>query len=70
MKVSGKALSANFISEKTAQKCNVSQNNTKHKACQSPSIDVKAIEGVSSCCRTIAKCQKDTSVTKMGKQFL
>ena len=37
---------------------------------QSPSIDVNAIEGVSSCCLTIAKCQNDTSVTKMGKPFL
>ena len=70
MKVSGKALSANFISEKTAQKYNVSQNNTTYKAYQSPSIDVKAIEGVSSCCLTIAKCQNDTSVTKIGKPFL
>ena len=71
MKVSGKALRANFISEKTSQKCNVSQNNmTPYNAYQSPIIDVKAIEGVSSCCLTIAKCQNDTSVTKMGKPFL
>ena len=69
MKVSGKALSANFISEKTTQKCNVSQITT-YKPDQSPSIDVNAIEGVSSCCLTIAKCQNDTSVTKMGKPFL
>ena len=72
MKVSGKAPSANFISEKTTQKCNVSQNNlnTTYNAYQSPSIDVKAMEGVSNCCLTIAKCQNDTSVTKTGKPFL
>ena len=70
MKVSGKALSANFISEKTAQKCNVSQNTSTKATGQSPSIDVKAIEGVSGCCLTIEKCQNDTSVTKMGRPFL
>ena len=69
-KVSGKALSAYFISEKTAQKCNVSQNTTTKPTWQSPSIDVKAIEGVNFCCLTIAKCQNDTIVTKMGKPFL
>jgi hypothetical protein len=37
---------------------------------QSPSIDVKAMEGVSGCCLTTAKCQNDTSVTKMGKPSL
>ena len=37
---------------------------------KSPSIDVKAIEGVNVCCLTIAKCQNDMSVTKMGKAFL
>ena len=69
MKVSGKVLSANFISEKTAPKRNVSQNTHKTNS-QSPSIDVKAVEGVSGCCLTIAKCQNDTSVTKIGKPFL
>ena len=72
MKVSGKVLSANFISEKTAQNVmlvRTPRTNLKPIS-QLPSIDVKAIEGVSGCCLTIAKCQNDTSVTKMGKPFL
>ena len=72
IKASGKALRANFIPEKTAQKskCQSERSRTKPTWPQSPSIDVKAIEGVSVCCLTIAKCQNDTSVTKMGKAFL
>lgn len=35
-----------------------------------PLIEVKAMEGVKSSPRTTVKCQKDTSVTKMGEAFL
>ena len=70
MKVSGKVLSANFICEKTAQNVMLVWAPRAKPISQSPSIDVKAVEGVSGCCLTIVKCQKDTSVTKMGKPFL
>ena len=36
----------------------------------SPLIEVNAIDGVKTCFRTMAKCQKETRVTRMGEPFL
>ena len=43
---------------------------TRKMSRDSPLIEVNAIDGVKTCFRTMAKCQKETRVTRMGEPFL
>lgn len=84
MNVSGRAFSANFNSLKTAQ-CKYGGRKTKRLIKPTNNLmhvspwyrrqaitltAVNAMEGVRSCLRITAKCQKDTRVTRIGVAFL